>query len=253
MSPRFSELLRVTLPLMLALATAPVVHARTTTPLPDDVAPANDDSELYDDTADLELLDLEVPIVVTAARRAQKITTVPNAVSIITADDIRASGARTIPDALRLAPGMDVAELSYSNKAVSVRGLHGFVTRTVLVLVDGRQLFDSLFGGTLWGNWPFQLEDIERIEIIRGPGGVTWGANAVDGVINIITKDPKDQLGLTMTLSGGSRGSFKKHVGYSFIDGKLRLRVSVNTKRVTDSEEVGRSCDPSMMSTRLDG
>ncbi|MFQ5502552.1 MAG: TonB-dependent receptor plug domain-containing protein, partial [Phycisphaerae bacterium] len=96
----------------------------------------------------------------------------------------------------------------------------------VLVLVDGRQIFDSHFGGTLWGIWPFQLEDIERIEVVRGPGGVTWGANAVNGAINIITKDPRDQLGLTYTAGGGSRGTYKTHLGYAFEEDKLRMRIS---------------------------
>jgi len=169
---------------------------------------------------------MEVQVVVTASRREQEISTVPYAVSVITAEDIRATGARSVPDALRLVPGMDVADLSFGNAAVSPRGFHGFLSNHVLVLVDGRQIFDSLFGGTLWGAWPFQLEDIARIEVIRGPGGVTWGANALNGVINIITKDPGDQLGLTLSLSGGSRGTFKQHVGYGFREGKLRMRVS---------------------------
>jgi iron complex outermembrane receptor protein len=175
---------------------------------------------------DIDLLELEVPVVVTAARRPQNLATVPYAMSVITAEDIRRLGARTIPDALRLASGVDVADLSFANAAVSPRGFQGFVARQVLVLVDGRQIFDSLFGGTLWGSWPFQLEDIERIEVIRGPGGVTWGANAVNGVINIITKDPADQLGLTLSAGGGSRGTHKEHVGYAFEEGNLRLRLS---------------------------
>jgi len=175
---------------------------------------------------DIDLLELEIPTVVTAARREQKITTVPHAITVITAEDIRHSGARSIPDALRLAPGVDVADLSYGHAAVSPRGGHGFLASDVLVLVDGRQVFDSMFGGTVWGSWPFQLEDIERIEVIRGPAGVTWGANAVGGVINIITKDPADQLGLTGTTGGGSRGMHKEHLGYAFRDGKLRMRVS---------------------------
>ncbi len=175
---------------------------------------------------DIDLLELEIPVVVTAARREQKITTVPHAMSVITQEDIRAAGARSVPDALRLVPGMDVADLSFGNHAVSPRGFHGFLSRQVLVLVDGRQIFDSIFGGTLWGSWPFQLEDIERIEVVRGPGGVTWGANAVNGVINIITKDPRDQLGLTTTAGGGSRGTHKEHLGYAWEDGRLRVRAS---------------------------
>lgn len=175
---------------------------------------------------DIELLDLRVPVVVTATRRPQPVDTVPYAVSVITADDIRRAGARNVPEALRLAPGIDVAALSYGNYAVSPRGFHGFLADQALVLVDGRQLFDSLFGGTAWGIWPFQVEDIERIEVVRGPGGVTWGANAVNGVINIITKKPADQAGLTITGGGGSRGTHNEHLGYAFADDKLQLRIS---------------------------
>ncbi len=185
---------------------------------------ALEDEGLEDE--DIGLLELEIPVVVTAARREQKITTMPYAVSVITAEDIRRSGARSIPDALRLVPGVDVADLSFGNAAVSPRGLHGLMGYQLPVLVDGRQIFDSIFGGCLWGSWPFQLEDIERIEVIRGSTGVTWGGNAINGVVNIVTKDPADQAGLTFTAGGGSRGTHKEHVGYALRDGRLRLRVS---------------------------
>ena len=128
-----------------------------------------------DDLADLNLLQLDVPEVVTAAsRREQKTADLPHAVSVITKEDIRQSGARNVPDALRLAPGMDVADISYGNAAAAPRGLNGFVARNTLILVDGRQIFDSAMGGSFVGAWPFELEDIERIEVIRGPAGVTW-------------------------------------------------------------------------------
>jgi len=192
-----------------------------------DTTESLEQTEIFDeDIQDIDLLQMEIPVVVTAGRREQQITTVPYAVSVITKEDIRLAGARTIPDALRLAPGVDVSEIAYGNATVGLRGLHAYVSREVLVLVDGRQVFDSLFGGTLWTSWPFQIEDIERIEVIRGPGGVTWGANAVNGVINIITKDPADQLGLTVTAGGGSRGIHKEHLGYAFQEDKLRMRVS---------------------------
>jgi iron complex outermembrane receptor protein len=203
-------------------STQPSTTQPTATP-PQAQAPDADAPTAIDD---IELLEMEVPVVVTATRRAQRVTSVPYAMSVITAEDIRRSGARSIPDALRLVPGVDVADLTYGNAAVSPRGFHGFLSRSVLVLVDGRQVFDTLFGGTLWGHWPFQLEDIERIEVIRGPAGVTWGAIAVNGVINIITKDPADQLGLTYSGGGGSRGWWKQHLGYGFRDGGLRMRVS---------------------------
>jgi iron complex outermembrane receptor protein len=167
-------------------------------------APAPSEELGFAEDEDVGLLELEMPIVITATRREQSIATVPYAISVITAEDIRRSAARSVPDALRLVPGMDVAELTYGDAAVSPRGMHAMTARTTLVLVDGRQIFDSLFGGTLWGSWPFQLEDIERIEVIRGPGGVTWGANAVQGVINIITKNPADRRRLARHAQGAS-------------------------------------------------
>ncbi len=175
---------------------------------------------------DADLLKMEVPVVVTAARREQPIALVPYAISVITAEDIRRSGARSIPDALRLVPGVDVADLGYGNAAVSPRGFHGFLARQVLVLVDGRQIFDSFFGGTVWGSWPISLEDIERIEVIRGPAGVTWGANAVNGVINIITKDPADQTGVTVSGGGGTQATHREYVGGGLADERLHVRVS---------------------------
>jgi iron complex outermembrane recepter protein len=203
-----------------ALGQGPATAPAEASPVVDEAA------ESPDKLQNIDLLNMEVPVVITAARHEQKITAVPYAISVITAEDIRQSGARSVPDALRLVPGVDVADLSINNSAVGIRGLQGILSREVLVLVDGRQVFDSVFGGSLWGNWPFELEDIARIEVIRGPGGTTWGANAVNGVINIITKDPKDQLGLTNTSGGGSRGTWKEHLGYAFQQGKLRMNVS---------------------------
>ncbi len=178
------------------------------------------------DLDDIGLYDLEVPVVVTAARHEQRIVDVPHAVTVITAEDIRRCGAESVADALRLVPGVDVAALGHQVYAVSPRGVHSFVSRQALVLVDGRQIYDSLFGGTLWGLWPLMLEDIDHIEVIRGPGGVTWGANCINGVINIITKDPRDQRGLTASATGGSRGYHTSYLGYGLEDGRLRMRVS---------------------------
>ncbi|MCP4591939.1 MAG: TonB-dependent receptor [bacterium] len=215
--------------LLLGLVYSTALGARPATadPALDDSTERTEATFVADDAMDdIDLLELEVPIVVTASRRAQKITTVPYAMSVITAEDIRRSGARWIPDALRLVPGVDVAEFNFSQAAVSPRGFHGFLADKTLVLVDGRQLFDSVIGGTLWDAWPFQLEDIERIEVIRGPAGVTWGANAVNGVINIITKDPADQAGLTFSAGGGSRGWHKEHLGYAEAGERWRFRIS---------------------------
>ncbi len=142
----------------LAVAAFAAQEEPTTRPAeaPATTTPATDEGGIED----IDLLDLEIPMVVTASRRQESVNTLPYAVSIITAEDIRRFGARSVPDALRLVPGMDVAELSYGTTAVSPRGMHGFVSRQALILVDGRQIYDSWFGGTIWGSWPFQLEDI---------------------------------------------------------------------------------------------
>lgn len=203
-------------------------------PTPMDVAQAAGDppptAEAVDaprELADLSLEELlQVPVIVTASRHEEGLDEVAYAVSVITAEDIRRAGAHTVPEALRLVPGVDVADLSAAQSAVSPRGFHGFLANHVLVMVDGRQVYDSVFGGTVWGCWPFMVEDIERIEVIRGPGGVTWGPNAVNGVINIITKDPADQQGLTLSLRGGSRGAHSAYTGYGTTDQDLRLRIS---------------------------
>lgn len=192
----------------------------------EEALPAESPNEVLDD---IDLFDLDVPdamIVVSATRRAQKMSRLPYAAGVVTAEDIRRAGAQSVPDALRLVPGVDVADLSSNVWAVSPRGLHGFISSQSLVLVDGRQIVDSAFSTVAWGSWPFQVEDIERIEVIRGPSGVTWGANALHGIINIVTKDPRDQLGLTVSGGGGSRGSHKEHLGYGFEKDALRLRVS---------------------------
>ncbi len=176
---------------------------------------------------DIDLLELNVDEVVTGLRGGKQTTKdMPYAVSVVTAEEIRRSGARSVPEALRLVPGVDVADILYGYSAVSPRGFFTAQSNQALVLVDGRQIYDSFFGGTVWGGWPFQLEDIERIEVIRGPAGVTWGANATNGAINIVTKDPADQLGTTFVARAGSRGSNKEHLGTAFQDGKLRMRVS---------------------------
>lgn len=208
----------------------PTAEVAPTAETPADApAPAKEANDTHggNELSDLSLEELmEVQVVVSASRHEQPVKSLPYAISVITARDIHAAGARSVPDALRLAAGVDVADLAYAQAAVSPRGFHGFLSRSVLVLVDGRQIFDSLFGGTVWGARPFQLEDIERIEVIRGPGGVTWGANAVNGVINIILKKPVDQLGTTLTLGGASLGTHKEHIGYGLQDGPVTLHVS---------------------------
>ncbi len=111
---------------------------------------------------------------------------------------------KTIPDALRLAPGVQVARISSNQWAIGVRGFASRLSRSVLVLMDGRSVYNPLFAGTYWEVQDTVLEDIERIEVVRGPGGTLWGANAFNGVINIVTKAARDTQGLLAIAGGGT-------------------------------------------------
>ncbi|HNP26888.1 MAG TPA: TonB-dependent receptor, partial [Nitrosomonas sp.] len=148
-----------------------------------------------------ELMNIEVT---TVSRRSQKLTDVASAIFVITGDDIRRSGATSIPDALRMAPGVQVARVGTDKWAVSVRGFNGLYANKLQVLMDGRSVYSPLFSGVLWEQQDTLMEDIERIEVIRGPAATAWGANAVNGVINIITKKAADTQGTFLTAGGGS-------------------------------------------------
>ncbi len=140
---------------------------------------------------DLRLLSLEdlMQIEVTTVTRVPEPSSLtPAAVYVITAEDIRRSGATSIPEALRLAPGVQVARIDSSTWAIGIRGFADRLARSMLVLIDGRAVYSTLFAGTYWEVQDLPLDDIDRIEVIRGPGGTLWGANAVTGIINIITK-----------------------------------------------------------------
>ncbi len=128
----------------------------------------------------------------------------PAAIQVITAEDIRRSGATSIPEALRLVPGVHVARISSSQWAIGIRGFTSRLSRSQLALMDGRSLYTPLFAGTYWEVQDTVLEDIERIEVVRGPGGTLWGANAVNGIVNIITKEAKDTQGLLLSAGGGN-------------------------------------------------
>ncbi len=126
------------------------------------------------------------------------------AIYVITNDDIRRSGATSIPEALRLAPGVEVARIDANKWSIGIRGFGSRLARSVLVLIDGRTVYTELFAGTYWEVQNVMLEDVDRIEVIRGPGGTIWGPNAVNGVINIITKDTKETKGEYVSAGGGN-------------------------------------------------
>jgi len=142
--------------------------------------------------------------VTTASKVPVKASRTPAAIYVITQEDIRRSGATSIAEALRLAPGVEVARVDSNTWSLGVRGFGSALSRSVLVLIDGRTVYTPLFAGVYWQVQDTLLEDIERIEVIRGPGATIWGANAVNGVINIITKNSKDTQGMLASAGGGN-------------------------------------------------
>ncbi|WP_292916114.1 TonB-dependent receptor plug domain-containing protein [Nitrosomonas sp.] len=148
-----------------------------------------------------ELMNVKVT---TVSRAPEKLTQVASAIFVITQDDIRRSGATNIPDALRMAPGVQVERVGTDKWAVSIRGFNGVYANKLQVLMDGRSVYSPIFSGVLWEQQDTLMEDIERIEVIRGPAATSWGANAVNGVINIITKKAADTQGTLFTAGGGS-------------------------------------------------
>ncbi len=149
-----------------------------------------------------ELMNVEVTSV---SRKPESQMGAAAAIFVITQDAIRRSGVTSIPEALRLAPGLQVSRVDSSHWAVGARGFTSTLSRSLLVLIDGRSVYSPLFAGTFWDVQDVLLEDIDRIEVIRGPGGTLWGANAVNGVINIITKNSKDTQGNLAVAGGGTQ------------------------------------------------
>jgi iron complex outermembrane receptor protein len=165
----------------------------------------------------LNLADILNTEVTSVSKRPEKVFETPAAADIIDAEQIQRSGALNIPEVLRLSPGVDVAQYDRSKYAVGIRpnGLSRF-TRGLLVMEDGRSLYTQQFGGVRWETFDYLLEDIDHIEVVRGPGGATWGANAANGVINVITKDAKDTQGVLIAGGGGSLDPVLAEVRYGF-------------------------------------
>jgi iron complex outermembrane receptor protein len=155
--------------------------------------------------ADISIEDLMNVEVTTVSAKEQKLSNTAAAVYVINQEDIHRSGATNIPDLLRMVPGVDVAQIDSGHWAISIRGFSDLYANKVLVLVDGQSRYRSSTSGVFWDQMDMPIENIERIEVIRGPGGTVWGANAMNGVINIITKTAKDTRGGLVTANEGSR------------------------------------------------
>lgn len=189
------------------------------------VEPAlEEEDELFFDEG---LLFAEVPTVQSAARVEQKRTEAPASVWVITSEDIRRSGATNVPDLLRSVPGMEVFFASPGDPNVGARGINSTAASGVLVLVDGRMVYVDIFGIVVWPAMPFGLQDIDRIEVIRGPGSALFGANAFHGVVNIYTKHPGKWTGTKVTAMGGEHDTAITDLLHAGRAGKFGYRVSL--------------------------
>ena len=167
-----------------------------------------------------ELMNIEVTSV---SKKQQSISHTASAIFVITQEEIRRSGATNIPDLLRMVPGVDVARINASKWAISARGFNGQYSNKLLVLIDGRTVYTPLLSGVFWDTQNVPLEDIERIEVIRGPGATVWGANAVNGVINIIRKSARETQGGLIT---GGAGTSNRAFGNARFGGTMGAHAS---------------------------
>lgn len=214
--------------LALALALTPL-PALSTPPDPAGITP---DADLFE----LSLEQLMDVVVTSVSKRSQPLSSTAAAVHVISAEDIRRSGAANLPEALRLAPGVHVARFSNNRWSVSIRGFGGRYANKLLVLQDGRSLYSPVYSGVFWEFNDIPLELVERIEVVRGPGASIWGANAVNGVINIITRNAADARGTQLSASAGTtlRGSLFASHGVALSEG-THLEVHAKSQYVEPS------------------
>jgi len=194
---------RLALFLALAAVTAGVAFSQVST---------NNFANSGGNLRELTLQQLSEIEIYTVSKEPEQVRKTPAAIFVITQEDIRRSGATSIPEILRLAPGVEVSRIDGGHWSVGIRGLQGQFSRAVLVMVDGRSVYTPLFAGVYWDVQDTSLDDIERIEVIRGPGATIWGANAFQGVVNIITRNSKDTHGTLATLSAGGTDRFTSGV-----------------------------------------
>jgi iron complex outermembrane recepter protein len=217
-------------------------------------APASDESELLELSVE-QLLNTEV---MTASRRAQAAGLVPAPLYVITQADIRRSGASSIPELLRAVPGISVAQLDANKWAVGGRGLARRFSNKLLILVDGRPVYSPLFSGVFWDVQDTDLDSIERIEVVSGPGATLWGANAVSGVINIITRSAHESRARAVTarIDGEGGNSLQAHLAGELADATSGRLFVKRTELSGNENLLGTVADESdylRFGGRLDG
>jgi iron complex outermembrane receptor protein len=191
------------------------------------------------------LLFMKVPTVITAAGRAQPLTQAPSTITLITAEDIRRSGATSLPDLLRSVPGLDFLRTSASNVSIGARGLNRGDRTRLQVLVDGLSVYEDVLSLVFWHQIPIPLEEIERIEIARSPAAALYGDKAFAGVVHIITKSPEALQGTHLSSSIGEAGTVIGNLIHAGVAGHLSYKVSAGYDRTNQfpNPAVGRTSD----------
>jgi len=176
-------------------------------------------------------------VVFSAARREENLFSSSSAAYVISNEDIRNSGASSIPELLRMAPGVNVARINASQYAISIRGFNGRYAEKLLVMIDGRTVYTPTYAGVYWEIQDMVLADIERIEVIRGPGSSIWGANAVNGVINIITKSATDTAGGLVAVRAGNDQEQSLSMRYGVSSERFNMRLYAKGRHVDNMQE----------------
>jgi iron complex outermembrane receptor protein len=207
---------------------------------------------VHDPLTDLSIEELSNIEITSVSKHEERLSDVPTSVFVITTEDIRRSGATSLPEALRLAPNLQVARVSANQYAVSARGFNSSAANKLLVLIDGRSVYSPLFSGVFWDVQDVMIEDIERIEVISGPGGTLWGVNAVNGVINVITRSAAHtQGGLAAAGAGNREDRASVRYGGTF-NGGMNYRVYATHFDARNTEtQAGESKDDAAHQTQI--
>ena len=201
------------------------------------------------DLSSLSFVELANIRITSVSKRDESLADAAASVFVITHDDIRRSGVTSLPEALRLAPNLHVAQVSANSYAISARGFNNSAANKLLVLIDGRSVYTPLFSGVFWDVQNVMLEDVDRIEVISGPGGTLWGTNAVNGVINVITQSAANTQGGLATAGSGNRESSAalRYGGPMGADGNYRVYGKYGERKHTETARGSAVDDASHM------
>ena len=205
-----------------------------------------------DRLTDLSLEELSNIQITSASKRAERLSDAPASVFVITGEEIRRSGATSLPEALRLAPNLQVGRGNANGWAISARGFNGSAANKLLVLIDGRSVYSPLYSGVFWDVQDLMLEDIERIEVISGPGGTLWGVNAVNGVVNVITRSAGQTQGSLLSAGAGNQEAqlAARHGGALSADGSYRVYAKQSHRSRTETAN-GSTVNDASRTTQL--